>query len=722
MNFSAEQASTVAPSIPPSKRDTAPALAPNIAKGANNSKDDQPDFAALLAALSPHGKGSPTTGNAAPSTEKTTNPKPSGGSRDLNTENGSLESEGPPKVRDARVQKSEIPAQQTSTPQLDNARISNPTRQQPPTSSSTSPGPQQKTDHHASQSSTPPNKSPQNTAVLQKPARTSIAGTTEQLTQMQMQSSLPEGKAKPLAAAKLIPPPNSIVALPSESDRSSPIPKQIDNNLSASKMQESKSPVEIREIVQKTVSAIKPPPVGDPIARTKEKEVVTKAVKTPALESDPIALNKTIEKPLPHIREKPESQRLQTPEMASGSSVHATGNFSSTEIVTPQYRPAEIASAVAKTAPFLRDLHSTPTAPPARTLSKSNMPRATSENSPTEIITKRRFFPKVPQKMKLEPSLPQSMPQAVQHATALPLQWMKAETPSQTSLKQPDGSPLSSNRNTAPRAITEASSILVPHSNAAHIARAQSNSNAMPIQPTSPAQPSDVSSVPEIAQTTKPLRVENAQQLVASTNAAAATTVTGASAHNSSVSLQLSPSLDPAKPKDNSVSLLVATDTPEFLSWDTAKPNSSLNTLAPHIRADVAPYVARQLGEVAAQAIHRPVEIALSPQELGRVRMSIVAEDGTITINIIAERADTLDLMRRHIDQLGQSFRNMGYDQINFAFGQGAQQGEGKRDESPDNFADNDAGDFPNNVSRAEDATSLIILNDAPNSGVDIRL
>ena len=163
--------------------------------------------------------------------------------------------------------------------------------------------------------------------------------------------------------------------------------------------------------------------------------------------------------------------------------------------------------------------------------------------------------------------------------------------------------------------------------------------------------------------------------------------------------------------------LLATTDAPEFFNWDTAKTGTSPQT-AP-LRADLAPQVARQLIEVMSQAIHRPIEITLSPQELGRVRMSILAEDGAITVNIIAERADTLELMRRNIDQLGQTFRSMGYEQISFAFGQGTHSGdqEGQSDtpnQEPDLFRITDE--------TIPEAPSIIDLNASPERGVDIRL
>lgn len=160
----------------------------------------------------------------------------------------------------------------------------------------------------------------------------------------------------------------------------------------------------------------------------------------------------------------------------------------------------------------------------------------------------------------------------------------------------------------------------------------------------------------------------------------------------------------------------------EVLSWDPARLSTTANAPAPPARADLLPHVARQLIEVMAQASQRPVEIALSPQELGRVRMSVQTEDGAVVINIIAERADTLDLMRRHIDQLGQSFRAMGYESISFAFGYGSDTGaqaDGNND-SPSNGPSNsdEAAAPPAN----QHEPVLIQLDHLQKTGVDIRL
>lgn len=98
--------------------------------------------------------------------------------------------------------------------------------------------------------------------------------------------------------------------------------------------------------------------------------------------------------------------------------------------------------------------------------------------------------------------------------------------------------------------------------------------------------------------------------------------------------------------------------------------------------------------------------------------MSVHTEDGAITVNIIAERAETLDLMRRHIDQLGQTFRAMGYASISFAFGAGG--GADKQTNDNENSTASNQQSSAKSMDHPE--PDLILIDPASSTGVDIRL
>jgi Flagellar hook-length control protein FliK len=73
------------------------------------------------------------------------------------------------------------------------------------------------------------------------------------------------------------------------------------------------------------------------------------------------------------------------------------------------------------------------------------------------------------------------------------------------------------------------------------------------------------------------------------------------------------------------------------------------------------------------------VEVILSPEELGRVQMDFRADGDGIRVFLTAERPETLDLLRRHADQLASELRQAGYSGASLSFGQwGQPQGEGR--------------------------------------------
>ena len=85
---------------------------------------------------------------------------------------------------------------------------------------------------------------------------------------------------------------------------------------------------------------------------------------------------------------------------------------------------------------------------------------------------------------------------------------------------------------------------------------------------------------------------------------------------------------------------------------------------------DIGRKAAQSLGHAIRHMEGDSVEIALSPEELGHVRLLLRDHmTATPTVTLHADRADTLDLMRRHIDILAQDLRDMGYSDVSFSFG-----------------------------------------------------
>jgi flagellar hook-length control protein FliK len=80
----------------------------------------------------------------------------------------------------------------------------------------------------------------------------------------------------------------------------------------------------------------------------------------------------------------------------------------------------------------------------------------------------------------------------------------------------------------------------------------------------------------------------------------------------------------------------------------------------------------------------RQVELRLDPPELGSVRFQLDQSNAGLVVTIIAERPETLDLMRRHADQLLADLRQTGFQgaSLNFGSSQG-QGGSGQNGSGP---------------------------------------
>lgn len=98
-----------------------------------------------------------------------------------------------------------------------------------------------------------------------------------------------------------------------------------------------------------------------------------------------------------------------------------------------------------------------------------------------------------------------------------------------------------------------------------------------------------------------------------------------------------------------------------------------------------ASQVASQVAVAISQTSGTTTEIRLNPEELGRVRISLTNGEAGITVNILAERSETTDLMRRNIELLERDLRDMGYENPNFTFSeQSAGSSDTSEDEEPD--------------------------------------
>ncbi|MFM7335067.1 MAG: flagellar hook-length control protein FliK [Tabrizicola sp.] len=90
------------------------------------------------------------------------------------------------------------------------------------------------------------------------------------------------------------------------------------------------------------------------------------------------------------------------------------------------------------------------------------------------------------------------------------------------------------------------------------------------------------------------------------------------------------------------------------------------------------PQIASQLATVLVRNETGMTELALAPEELGKVRLRMEPDSvnpDRIIILISVERPETLDLFRRHAGELAEAIRSAGYSGADIGFGQNSQDG-----------------------------------------------
>lgn len=108
-----------------------------------------------------------------------------------------------------------------------------------------------------------------------------------------------------------------------------------------------------------------------------------------------------------------------------------------------------------------------------------------------------------------------------------------------------------------------------------------------------------------------------------------------------------------------------------------ARASESLSTTPDALasRAMPAPtHVIRQISDAFVATTGNQIDIALSPEELGRIRMTISGREGGQHVIIWAERPEVLEQLRRNATTLMQEFSDAGMEDMSFEF----------RDDRPD--------------------------------------
>lgn len=79
--------------------------------------------------------------------------------------------------------------------------------------------------------------------------------------------------------------------------------------------------------------------------------------------------------------------------------------------------------------------------------------------------------------------------------------------------------------------------------------------------------------------------------------------------------------------------------------------------------------IARQIADKLMAADQNRIEITLTPEELGKIRLVITPGD-TPTVSVYSDNRDTLDLLRRNSDLLQKELRDTGFGGASLSFGE----------------------------------------------------
>jgi hypothetical protein len=93
-------------------------------------------------------------------------------------------------------------------------------------------------------------------------------------------------------------------------------------------------------------------------------------------------------------------------------------------------------------------------------------------------------------------------------------------------------------------------------------------------------------------------------------------------------------------------------------------PDSGIRSVPAH-----ASSVVRQMAEALPRLADSALEITLRPEELGRIRLTLVAAETGTFLHVTAERPDTLELVRRNLGLLTQEFAAQGFGHLDVALG-----------------------------------------------------
>lgn len=127
-----------------------------------------------------------------------------------------------------------------------------------------------------------------------------------------------------------------------------------------------------------------------------------------------------------------------------------------------------------------------------------------------------------------------------------------------------------------------------------------------------------------------------------------------------STRLEFEPSIDAALVSDRNAPSLQTQSAPE------------LRNTPPILAAQSTSAAAQVVAAIRAEKGSNEIEVRLDPPELGRVRINLTFErTDIVTATVSSERTDTLDLLRRHQDDLKSELERAGFSKVRLDFSAG---------------------------------------------------
>ncbi len=134
--------------------------------------------------------------------------------------------------------------------------------------------------------------------------------------------------------------------------------------------------------------------------------------------------------------------------------------------------------------------------------------------------------------------------------------------------------------------------------------------------------------------------------------------------------------------------------------------------------AEHSPRVIETIANAARALADRPIELVLNPEELGRLKMTLLSSENGMVVQLTVERPETLELLRRHIDLLASDLRLAGYERLSFGFsGDQTAGGRSQQGDSPATAAEKEPADLAESA-QIPLSVDLTLSGD----GLDLRL